>query len=202
MSEPGQQSGAAASTATLHGAFRDPEHLRRLGDGIVEHVHEHQRHLLVMGQLPQGRHDLEGDVAFCRRVIAKLARCRRVQQALVAGADFWPGAAPPDLVKTGIHDDPVQPGCHGRLAAEAIRSPERGDHRVLQGVGGVLRVGQRSDRDGPEPVPVPQEQRSERVGIACDVPAEQFSIGDVRAGLSIRPRRPGISRGAGSGRVR
>src|SRR5215467_14346947 len=39
--------GAAARAAALHRALGDAEKLRRVGDAVFEHVHEHERDLLI-----------------------------------------------------------------------------------------------------------------------------------------------------------
>jgi len=71
----------------------------------------------------------------------------------------------------------VQPGGHGRIAAEAAGPAEGRDQRVLQGVGSVLRIRERPQRYRPEPVAVAQEELAEGVRITFNVPSEQLRIG-------------------------
>ena len=101
-----------------------------------------------------------------------------------------PGGAAAQPVQCGVHHDPVQPGGDGRLAAEVRGPAEGGDHRVLERVGGLLRVADRAQRDRPQPVPVPAEQLAERLGVSGHMPAEQFGVRGParrRAGMGHQP---------------
>jgi hypothetical protein len=75
----------------------------------------------------------------------------------------------------------VQPGRDGGVAAETVRAPEGRDHGVLQRVRRLLGVGQGADRYGPEPIPVPEEELAEGVGITRDMAAEQFIVAQAAA---------------------
>jgi hypothetical protein len=100
----------------------------------------------------------------------------RVQRLVVLAAGRWPGVSAPDSIKSRINDNTVQPGCHRRVATEAGRTPEGGDHGVLEGVCRFLRITKGPESDGPQPVPVALEQLAKGVRIAIDVPLEQLSV--------------------------
>jgi len=177
MGQVRQQPGPAAGAPALHGPLRDTEYLSRVGDRVVEHVHKHQRNLLVVRQLPQGGLHLERDITPGRRIGVRPASGDGVKKLFVTTADFWPCGAPPHPVEAGVHHDAVQPGRHRGIAAEGSGPAERRDHRVLQRVGGILWVGQGADRYRPQPVPVPQEELPEGIGIAGDMQLEQVCVG-------------------------
>ena len=62
------------------------------------------------------------------------------------------------------------------VATERLGPAERGDHRVLEGVGGVRRVAGRAQGDRPEPVAVPAEQGAERLRVTGDVRGQQRTV--------------------------
>jgi len=184
MRELGQEPGPAASAPALDRALSHAEHMRRVSDGVLEHVNEHDRDLLVVRQLAQGCHHVHRHLAPSSVVRPCIRRSDQVEQALVAARYLRTRRAAAHPVQAGVHDDPVEPGRHRRLAAEAVRPAERGDHRVLQRVGRVLGVGQSPERDSPQPVPVPEEELPERIRVTIDVQLEQLSIAHCRTRLS------------------
>jgi len=198
-----QQPCPAAGAPALDRALGDPEDLGGVGDRIVEHVDENQGYLLIVRQMTQGRHDLHRQIAAVRRVGRGVPRRDHVEQALVAPSDLGPHLPPTHTVKAGIHHNTVQPCRYSRLAAEARRAPERRDHRVLQCVGRFLRVGERPDRDRPQPLPVPDEQLAEGIRVAIDVQAQQRGVAEPGtdrfgpgAALTIGRRAPRSAPGA------
>ena len=90
-----------------------------------------------------------------------------------------PHRSPPGEVEAGVDDDAVQPGRHRRAAAEPGGAPVRREQRVLQRVGGVLRVAESPQRDRPQPVAVPGDQLAEGVGVARDVAGQQLVVARV-----------------------
>jgi hypothetical protein len=81
----------------------------------------------------------------------------------------------------------VQPRRHGRLTAERLSSSERAQQGVLECVGRVVGVSERSHRHCPQPVAVPGDQYGECVGVTIDVTRKKRSV--VRAGILGRSRR-------------
>ena len=176
VGEAGQQPGPAPRTTALDGAFCDAEHGRGVSDRIVQHVDKDQGNLLIMRKLAKRLHHLQRDFAAVRW-IGRTCRCEHVEQAFVATRNLRPCLPAAHAVQTGIHHNTVQPCRDRRIAAEARRSPEGGDHSVLQRISGVLRVGQRPYRHRPQPVPVANEQLAERIRVAIDVQAQQLAVG-------------------------
>ena len=173
-----QEPGPAAGAAALHRTRRDAQHVRGRGDRVSEHVHQDQRRPLPGGQQLQRRLDVERGVAGRCRIRGRpaLPLAERVQRRLIVGRHGRPRRLAAQLVQAGVHDDPVQPGGHRRVAAELRRPAERGDHRLLQRVRGVIRVVQRAQGHRPEPVAVAAEQLAERVGVAVGVAAQQLGV--------------------------
>jgi hypothetical protein len=68
--------------------------------------------------------------------------------------------------------------CSQVVTAESPRKspPERGQHPVLERVGGLLRVAERAQRDRPQPVPVPPEQLTEGFRVTRYVLPEQLGV--------------------------
>src|SRR5690606_40400510 len=81
-------------------------------------------------------------------------------------------------VEAGVDDDAVQPGGDGRLAAEGPGLAVGGDEGVLDGVGGLVGVAERAQRDGPHPVTVPLDDLAERMRIPVDVRGQQLGVAD------------------------
>jgi hypothetical protein len=106
----------------------------------------------------------------------RLALVEVVGQA-VGGADL----AAPQPVQAGVDHDPVQPGGDRRVTAVGRRPPEGRDHRVLERVGGFVRVAGGAQGHGPEPVAVPSVQRTERVPIPGQVGGDQVPVGALLA---------------------
>ena len=92
-----------------------------------------------------------------------------------------PDLVAPQPVQAGVDHDPVQPGRDPRVATERLGPAERGDHRVLEGVGGVRRVAGRAQGDRPEPVAVPAEQGAESLRVTGDVRGQQRTVVFVSA---------------------
>ena len=92
----------------------------------------------------------------------------------------------PEPVEAGVDHHAVQPGGHGGVAAEGLGPSVGGHQAVLQAVGGVVAVAHRAYGDRPEPVAMPGEEQSERLGIAVDVGAEQGRV--VGVGEIAHPR--------------
>jgi len=86
------------------------------------------------------------------------------------------GGSAAQPVQAGVDHDAVQPGGNGRLTPEVTRPAESGDHRVLQRVGRLLGVADGTQRDRPQPVPVPAEQLAERLAVSGHMPAEEFGV--------------------------
>jgi hypothetical protein len=86
------------------------------------------------------------------------------------------GVLAPHPVQARVHDDAVQPRCHGRIATEAGRRPVRREQRVLDGVRRLLGVAERSQRHGPEPIPMPADQLREGVPVSAAVPLQQLCV--------------------------
>ena len=108
-------------------------------------------------------------------------------------ADGAPRRLPAKQVKRGVDHDPVQPGGDGGIAAEVLGPAEGRDHRLLERVGGVIRVAHDAERDRPQPVLVAQEQRAEGLLVPGQVPPEQFGVGrasDRRRAALAGPERP------------
>jgi hypothetical protein len=76
----------------------------------------------------------------------------------------------------------VQPGGHERVAPEAVRAPERRDHRLLERVGGILGVAGRPQGDGPEPVTVPGDEHPEGIRITVAVRLEERGVRELVVG--------------------
>jgi hypothetical protein len=49
----------------------------------------------------------------------------------------------------------------------------------LESIRGLFRIAGRTQRDGPQPVPMPIEQLAECLGIAIDVPGHEGAVGCV-----------------------
>ena len=191
VGEPGQQPGPAARAPALDRALRDADYLGRIGDRVVEHVDQDQRDLLIVRQLAERGHHLERQ-SRCRRPDQHWRRPMRSRRA--AARHRWrprPGRAPAHPVQAGVHDDPVQPGRDGGLAAEARRAPEGRDHRVLQRIRRVLGVVQRPDGNRPQPVPVPGEQLAEGIGVAVDMQPQQLGVAELGCGEGNGRSAPG-----------
>jgi hypothetical protein len=82
MSEEGEESGPAASTAALHRAGRHVEHAGGLGDGIALHVHQDESGPLVMRQRAEGLQQLAVQIVALRRRRGGFVRFQELLQAL------------------------------------------------------------------------------------------------------------------------
>jgi hypothetical protein len=102
--------------------------------------------------------------------------------------DGGPSLPAPRAVDTGVDDDAVQPRGDRGVAAKRPGGPQRGDEGVLHGIRCFVRVTQRAQCDGPQPVPVPPDQLAERGGIAAAVRSEKIFVGTA-ASASVRARR-------------
>ena len=185
-----EQPGAAPCAPALHRALGHAEHLGGVGHRIAEHVDQDERRLLIGHQLAQLGHHVDGRIGGTRRIRQRPARRQAIEHPLIAAGGCRPRRLPPQPVERGVHHDPVQPGRHGRVTAEASCPAKRRDHRVLQRVGGLLRVAKRPDRHRPEPIPVPPEQTPEGIGVPADVPRKQIGIGEP-ADCTRAPVQPG-----------
>jgi hypothetical protein len=181
VSQTGQQPGPAPCAPALDGAFGDAEYGRGVGDRILQHVDKDQSDLLIMRKLAKRPHYLERNLTGVRWIGRGTRRCDHVEQAFVATSNLRPRLPSAHAVKTGINYNAVQPGRYRRFAAEARRSPEGGDHGVLQRIRGVFRVGQCADRHRPQSVPVADEQLAERIRVAINVQAQQLAVGMLTA---------------------
>ena len=70
----------------------------------------------------------------------------------------------------------MQPGRDGRVAAISARGAIGGHECVLHGVGGVVGVAERAQRNAPQPVLMTADDVTERVRVAGNVPGEQVAI--------------------------
>ena len=155
--------------------------------GIALEVHQHQRRLLVRGQRVEGREDAVPPLAGQRPGLGvRLGRLRvpGAEQRPPGGVPLEvlgqrlgsPDLAAPEPVEAGVDHDPVQPGGHGRVAAERVGATVGRDQGVLERIGGVLPVAGGAQGDRPQPVAVPREQLAEGVGVAGEVGLEQGSV--------------------------
>ena len=87
---------------------------------------------------------------------------------------------PAEQVEAGVDDDAVQPGGHGRVAAERPGAAVGRDQRVLDRVGRVVGVAERTQRNGPEPVAVPVDELAERLLVTREMGGQQGSVGEGR----------------------
>jgi hypothetical protein len=150
--------------AALQGA-RDAEHLGDLGVVETDEVAEDDGGADVRSQ------PAEGDVDVCP-VGHRLDEGGRIDGADVEGVEglVLPGFRAPapaaELVEARVGRHPVRPGGEGGTAVEARQASDNGDHRLLQGVGGVGVVAHDPPAHGVEPVGVAPEQQVERAAIA------------------------------------
>ncbi len=188
-----RSSGSSRARPREHRLLTVPgAHVEDLGgllDRVALHVDQHQRGALLGAAgsrgrparrrgarpprpPPPGRRRPRAGTRRPRPWTGRASVRVRVVGQRVGGADL--AAAEP--VQAGVDDDPVQPGGDRGVAAVGPGAAEGGDHRVLQGVGGVLGVAGGAQRDRPQPVPVPPEQRAERVVVTGDVRREQGPV--------------------------
>ncbi|GAB3995191.1 hypothetical protein GCM10029992_11800 [Glycomyces albus] len=100
------------------------------------------------------------------------------REALVVGqGDGGAASGGADAVEAGVDDDAVQPGGDRRVAFEGAGGLVGLDHGVLDGLGGVLGVGQGAHGHGPQSSAVAAEQLTEGVPVAGDVAGEQVAVG-------------------------
>jgi hypothetical protein len=173
-----RQPGPTPRTPAFDGAFRDAQLLRDLGDGVAMHVEQNDRDPLLCRKLRQcGPH-------LVRRVPVGVEDCWFVSTVGVRQTDNGTSLSASGPIQTGVDDDAVQPRRDGGVAPETACRAVGGEERVLQGVGGLLAVGESPDGDGPQPVTVSAEQLTEGVAIAGGVGAQQPRVVDIhpRAG--------------------
>ncbi len=156
--EPGPAAGAPALDRPL-GDAEDPG---RLGHRVAVHVDQDQRGPLLRGEFGERLRGPAAPVSWSSSGAAgsragwpNSSRCRRQRHRRM-------GLPAPDPVQAGVHDDPVQPGRHRRVAPEAGGGAVGREQGVLQGVGGLLAVTDGAQRHRPEPVAVPPDQRRRR----------------------------------------
>ena len=149
----------------------------------------HQRGSLLRWQQPQRGVHVQPGVRGARGIA--VLRDQGLERLLVPGGQGGPGGAAAQPVQRRVHHDPVQPRGDGGLAAEVGGPAERGDHGVLECVGGLLGIAQRAQRHRPQPVPVPAEKLAERLGVPGHVPAEQLVVSRRSPVASGMPHQPG-----------
>ena len=86
------------------------------------------------------------------------------------------GAAPPDPVEAGVHDDPVQPGRDGRLTSEAARCAVGRHEGVLQRIGRLVAIPHGAQGHGPQPVAMALDELAEGLVLAADVGRQQLGV--------------------------
>jgi hypothetical protein len=163
MGEQGGQPGPAPGAPALHGAGRALEDPGRLLHRVALHVDQDEGRLLVRGQPVEGGQQLSAQVGALghrlrlgrSRPPRARPRGRRTPPCRRAASCTARTPGPSDPVQAGVDHDPVQPGRDPGVAPEGLGPAERGDHRVLERVGGVRGVAGRAQGDRPEPVAVP-----------------------------------------------
>jgi hypothetical protein len=124
--------------------------------------------------------DVDSSVSAAGRVGKRApAESERVERHLVLTAGGRPGRPAAYPIKSGIDNDPMQPGCNSRISAKAVSPAECGDHRVLKRFGCLLRIIECTDGNSPEPIPMPPEQLAECIWMARHVPPEKLSVGQT-----------------------
>ena len=176
MTEHHSKFGASTGAAALDRALRHIQDHRGLGHGVSLHVDEDQCGALLRGQGRERLPDHESRIGVGDRS-NRLGAVRGVVGVVAGGqrdGRVRPAAASP--IEAGVHHDAVQPGGDGGVPAESGGPAVRGEQRVLDGVGGLLAVAERTQRHCPEPVAVPADQLTERVLVTVDVGAEELGV--------------------------
>ena len=79
-------------------------------------------------------------------------------------------------VQAGVHHDAVQPAADRTVVPEPRRVSVGLEQRVLEGVGGILRIMAGQPGEPVQLLAVPVEQLLERVPVAGDVCRQQFRV--------------------------
>ena len=163
--------GPGTRTAALHGALRNAEDARGLGNGVALHVDRHHGCTLLDGKPHQGAFHHDRGV-HPRRGIADVAGIvleLRGGVCLVA----------PQPVEARVHDDAVQPAADRGVVAEGGGAAVRRQHRILQGISGVLGIAAGDPRQPVQLAVVTVEQLFERVPVTGDVCRQQFGVSPI-----------------------
>lgn len=154
------------------GPGRDPKDLCRLIDCETLEIHQHDRAAELFGYLLEGRFDIGPDLSRLERVAR--SRIRRIEP-------FGQGVSPAPLgaaqvVVTGIHGDPIEPGTEGGFGLVAVRLAEDGEEGLLRHVEGRITVTQHAETDSEHAVLVGAHQLVERREIPAEVPSNQVDV--------------------------
>ena len=126
---------------------------------------------VARGELLEGSADVKPDVDTGVMVVGVS------QKAKVGVRQMRDGLVTAQTVQTGVDHDPMQPCGDGGLTSERLGPPERGDERLLYGVGGHFRVAGGPQGQRPHPIAVAPEQLAEGVRVARTVCREHVAVG-------------------------
>lgn len=143
------QSGPRTRTSALHGPLGDTEQPRGISHRVSDHVDGKDGGALFTRQSQQRAADFDRGVysvgaIWDRGAVLGDFRCR--------------AASSTSPIDTGVNDDAMQPTAHRGVPAECSGAAVRGEHRVLNGVLGVLNGGASFARNPVQADPVPQIQ--------------------------------------------
>lgn len=177
MREEWQESRPPACTPTLHGACRHIKDLRGLSHGVPLHIDEDEGGALFRGEGAHGFDQFAVQVLALCWCLGGFMRFEELIEALrVIDGRGLPRRGFTGPVEAGVDRDAVQPGGDGGLAAKGVCGTVGGDQGVLDGVGSLLAVAERTQSDGPEPVSMAPYQLTEGVGVAGDVGSQQLLV--------------------------
>ena len=173
---------AATEDPALHGADGDLEDLGGIGVGDSVEVAEDDRDAELLGDLGQGGLDGHGGGDD----LAELAAGGDGQAGVLGVEGGRPGpAAAAGLVGGGVHGDPVQPGGEGGRPAEAGRSAQGAQERLLGGVLGVLPVSEDPQAEAVDAALVAGDQLAEGPGVAAQMGGEEGLVARVAHDVSV-----------------
>ena len=171
---PGRSPSIAAASSTEYPSMSTSTSARAARGLIDARRSARRTPLVTAASAGSSGPDRRGSSAASGRA-ARRGRRARGRRADLAAAD---------PVEAGVHHDPVQPGGDRGVAAEGVGPAERRDHRVLQRVGGLLRVA-----DGPATAHNRSRCRANRVPNASGSPSRCAATRPGRRGRQVGTSR-------------